>query len=170
MRFNIDSTTTTQEALENIKNTKEKLRIKKQEFREAESALAKEFEPQLLIVLKDFFQQVPQIKSISWTQYTPYFMDGDQCYFYVHEVFALNFIPEYPQGYYDEDDLEEGQVAYDSYSIREATELTDEQKTICKNVFDIISSNGDFLEEIYGDHKAITVTADGVQTDDYEHD
>lgn len=170
MTISIDPNSTMQQALDNIKITKDKLDKKKQEFRNTEIALAKEFQPQFELVFKDFFQHVPQIKTISWTQYTPYFMDGDTCYFSIHEIFALNFVPEYPQEYYEEEDLEEGQFAYDSYSMREASDLSDEQKTLCNQIFNLINSNGDFLEEIYGDHTSVTATAQGIDTDDYEHD
>jgi hypothetical protein len=34
---------------------------------------------------KDLFDKFPEARSISWRQYTPYFCDGDPCYFGVHE-------------------------------------------------------------------------------------
>ena len=33
---------------------------------------------QLKPVLKDFMNSHPNIKAIGWTQYTPYFNDGDE--------------------------------------------------------------------------------------------
>lgn len=34
---------------------------------------------------KDFFDKYPEVRSIVWTEYTPYFCDGDPCYFEVNE-------------------------------------------------------------------------------------
>lgn len=35
-------------------------------------------------LFKDFFAKHPEITGIQWTQYTPYFNDGDACTFSVH--------------------------------------------------------------------------------------
>jgi hypothetical protein len=34
---------------------------------------------------KDVFDKFPEISEIAWCQYTPYFNDGDPCYFSVHD-------------------------------------------------------------------------------------
>lgn len=34
---------------------------------------------------KDLFDKYPEIRSVVWTQYTPYFNDGDTCTFSVHD-------------------------------------------------------------------------------------
>lgn len=39
--------------------------------------------------LGQFFERVPQLKSLHWRQYTPYFNDGEPCVFRVHEVSML---------------------------------------------------------------------------------
>ena len=46
---------------------------KKQFQAEATQLLKEEF--------KEFFKKVPEVKVIKWTQYTPYFNDGDPCEF-----------------------------------------------------------------------------------------
>jgi hypothetical protein len=38
-------------------------------------------------VSAQFFKDFPEILSVYWTQYTPYFMDGDACEFGVNDVF-----------------------------------------------------------------------------------
>lgn len=30
---------------------------------------------------RELFQRIPEIEEFSWTQYTPYFNDGDECIF-----------------------------------------------------------------------------------------
>ena len=34
---------------------------------------------------KDLFDKYPEVRSVVWSQYTPYFNDGEPCYFSVHE-------------------------------------------------------------------------------------
>jgi hypothetical protein len=41
---------------------------------------------------KELFDAYPEIRSVVWTQYTPYFNDGDTCEFSVHE-FDVNLVP-----------------------------------------------------------------------------
>lgn len=39
--------------------------------------------------LKEFFDAYPAVKAVRWTQYTPYFMDGDACEFSINEPQVL---------------------------------------------------------------------------------
>lgn len=40
-----------------------------------------------------FFETFPQVKGITWTQYTPYFNDGEECIFRVGETYFLSVTP-----------------------------------------------------------------------------
>lgn len=51
----------------------------------AGSELRDEIRKTLGEIMKIFFEANPQVASISWTQYTPYFNDGDACEFDVGE-------------------------------------------------------------------------------------
>lgn len=58
----------------------------KEEFqKKARTALNTEF--------KEFFAAHPQVERIVWTQYTPYFNDGDTCEFSVNEPVFLGTAP-----------------------------------------------------------------------------
>ena len=61
-----------------------------------------EFEP----IFQEFFKAFPEIKMIAWTQYTPYFNDGDTCEFGVNDkVFvAVDAVKKYEE---DEDEDED---------------------------------------------------------------
>lgn len=180
MRFNIDDTPpniTSEQALQNIQITLEKLQKKSQEFKEFKTQLAQEFKTQLDVIFKEFFTLVPQIKMITWAQYTPYHMDGDTCYFYVRDVYALNFIPTYAyESYEDERDLADHEAyeeqdgnlfAIYSYSLDRNEHLNDQQKILLKNIFSVINKNDDFLEELFGDHAIVQVTANGIEVLDH---
>lgn len=41
---------------------------------------------------KSFFDAAPEIKAVIWSQYTPYFNDGEECVFSVNEI---NFLTEF---------------------------------------------------------------------------
>ncbi len=52
------------------------------------------------------FEAFPEVKSISWTQYAPYFNDGDACVFHVHD-YNINLFKDHndedDDDYYDDD-------------------------------------------------------------------
>lgn len=43
---------------------------------------------------QDLLDKFPQIRALHWTQYTPYFNDGDPCYFRVNSLNVLMSDPE----------------------------------------------------------------------------
>ena len=65
----------------------EKQRALQKEFQTTAQALFKE-------TTKEFFDQNPLVNAIVWTQYTPYFNDGDTCEFHVRsddEIIGVQF-------------------------------------------------------------------------------
>lgn len=103
-------------------------------------------------LLKPWFEANPTIEAISWTQYTPYFNDGDTCEFSAHIDY-----PDYRLVDSDPDD-EMDDFPYD-----------DKNK---KSLVKILSSiNEEIYLEAFGDHKRIVVNRDGtVEIEEYEHD
>lgn len=106
----------------------------------AEGKLAIEY------AFKQFFQKFGnEVKVISWYHYTPYWMDGEQCYF-MYQSFM------------------------DSDSIEYADEV-DELSKDCENALNALdnqlSEEESLLEDIFGDHKHIIVTSDGLKIEDY---
>ncbi len=104
-------------------------------------------------LFKDIFKKYSKLESISWTGYTPYFNDGDTCYF--------RSTHEYPTITYDEEEYEEGW-----------TEDEDEKKTCFKEVLDILNQIQDStMEDLLGDHVRIDITREGIEIHDYSsHD
>ena len=63
----------------------------------------------------ELFVEYPDLKSISWSQYTPYFNDGDPCYFSSnHRYAAIKFVSA--DGPDDDDDDDDYQEGYDESS------------------------------------------------------
>jgi len=96
-----------------IKNLLEDYSAMKAEFqKKAKVALHEEF--------KNFFESYPEIKSIVWNQYTPYFNDGEECVFSVNSASFTNITDtdmmwELSLGDVDTDELEEAALVVSSY-------------------------------------------------------
>lgn len=174
------------------------------ELKEMKSAydrkLKEEGEAAVKDAFKDVFDKFPEIRSIMWTQYTPYFNDGDQCYFSVRE-FDVNVGT-------DEDiqkQIEKTKVAVkaaaDAGDYRKAQslssradELTDKlndksEYQYGESLYTLKRSNNpreveaaeairllqkelpdDVMEAVFGDHCRIKATREGFDVEEYSHD
>jgi hypothetical protein len=119
----------------------------KEEFAEASKAIFTE-------EVKALFEKFPKLVSFSWTQYTPYFNDGEPCIFSAHT--------DYPSIQFGDEDERE-----DEYTNRE----TPGRSEAVEAVSEFLSN---FTEEQYeltfGDHSEVIVTKDGVEVEEYSHD
>lgn len=116
--------------------------------------------------LKDFFARNQDIKAIVWTQYTPYFNDGDTCEFRVNDICASNYEDVSHYGEWEsEDPTPADLMVYESYGrpgyTRELRELNDFMQS---------NLGEEVLQFAFGDHVSIRVTANGITIDEYEHD
>lgn len=64
-------------------DTIETLKAIKQQYDATKKVLGKTF---IQEVAAPFFAEFPEITAVIWTQYTPYFNDGDPCEFYVNDI------------------------------------------------------------------------------------
>jgi hypothetical protein len=124
----------------------------------AKAALSEEF--------KAFFEANPTFESVSWTQYTPYFNDGDVCEFCANTT--------YPGIKYREADgstAEDDDVYVSTATSRKPMSTWSTSERLGKAVIDFLGqfSEEDFLK-LFGDHQKITVTRSGIETSHYEHD
>jgi len=135
--------------------------------------------------------------ALKWTQYTPYFNDGDACTFSVHDAFL---VPE------DETDNEEEMyisTAIDRYGVPDKEKSyathkynysTGKNEVVGKEYYtekgfpaidgysvkslekleklwDDVSSENDLMEQAFGDHVEVIVYPSGKFTnDEYSHD
>lgn len=97
---------------------------------------------------RELLEKHPVVQKIMWTQYTPYFNDGDECVFSVHE-------PEI-------NDLCSWQIGEsESQALKTAA---DEAEKLINMLPE------DLLQDVFGDHVQVTVTRDGITVDGYNHD
>ena len=153
-----------------------------------------ELEPLMRAVLADDY-----IDSFGWTQYTPYFNDGEPCVFSVGEPW-FRTIDDVKGKTSDPDDDEYDYEDDDSYTVGYGGHPTlgkqnyewdnprdwDNRRKVygpyegnhqasfmvCSALADAINSAAfeDVLLEAFGDHAQVTVRATGITVDSYEHD
>lgn len=115
-------------------------------------------EPEIKAALKEIFAAHPSIASIRWTQYTPYFNDGEPCVFSVNSAeFILNGEDEW----------------HDTWGDWDAT-LKKSVKTPLHEAIGRFSNEietlGSAMLHIFGDHKIITCTREEIAVDEYDHE
>jgi len=75
---------------------------KKVEFDEMKRRLIEDFRASLNEMASNIFIAIPQLKTIHWHQFTPYFNDGDECIFNIRTMFFYNHTPtQYIRDLYD---------------------------------------------------------------------
>lgn len=108
------------------------------------------------------FENDSALESFSWTQYTPYFNDGEPCEFSVHDYLTITFsddiqvedwsASEWSRNYYK-----------DKYSV-EALDTADAAHEL------VTSIPEEVMEDLFGDHVKVTVYRDKIEVDEYDHD
>lgn len=122
-------------------------------------------------VVKGFFDATPQVAQVSWTQYTPYFNDGEACEFGVHEPqFLLHGEHEKDDVPYSENSINE---KYNKH-WREKTNAN-ERERLRKLVKMFQSIDDDVFLYAFGDHVKISASLDQkrevvLSVTEYNHD
>lgn len=144
---------------------------------EAQQELKKKFQTEaqdmFKEVTKEFFEKNPAITAVVWTQYTPYFNDGDPCVFRVGDVIFTNAPDDElenvsPWGEY-EGDLED--VWVETYLTQLPNDSGIDLES-CDLISDMIGSRDmeDIMLAMFGDHAKVTATKNGFDVDEYHHD
>lgn len=143
----------------------EKQRALQKEFQTTAQALFKE-------TTKEFFEQNPLVNAIVWTQYTPYFNDGDTCEFSVGcATFTNATDPEnISWGEYEGDDENVWTHGADCYSDGEI--LAEVNIDLCDSFDRMLQSREmeDVMKAMFGDHVQVIATRDGFEVEEYSHD
>ena len=121
------------------------------------------------------FVKYPNLVSFSWTQYTPYFNDGDTCYFSVNcdaEYITTEFIEDNGESIlgYDRESLtiwKNGEYVTNP-NVPELDKTAHEVSEIVSNLLSEISN--DVFLILFGDHVEVIVTKNGIEKEDHDHD
>ena len=139
--------------------------VRNQFMKDAQTALKAHF--------KEFFDANPKITGITWTQYTPYFMDGDTCVFGMNEVYFTNLPEEYHDNLFDYTEYGGEELPPDTFCDEAGESITPESlRKACEEFNNDLSSDAmlDVLKETFGDHVQVTATRKGFNVTDHEHD
>ena len=183
----------------NIMSAQESINQLVEEYNDTVKKLRKTVQGQISDAFKEFMDANPSVTHIVWTQYTPYFNDGDPCEFSVHPPeFYTTECPYEDEGYQYEDgglleysvgsvsdcearvkryadkgdaDMEKwAQESLDKAIALENNPAFAQTYRHCEAMGTFIQNLEDFLEGTFGDHVQVIVTRDGVDIDEYEHD
>lgn len=139
-----------------------------------------DLEPVLRAVLAD-----EEIVSFGWTQYTPYFNDGDRCVFGLGEPWFRTTADDPRDEDSDEDDEDVLMLSmhptlaperYDRVS-RQVVRVERDAETIeryarCQALGDALETGefDDVLLDAFGDHAHVRISRSGIVVDEYRHD
>lgn len=147
----------------------------------------------LLLDSMDNLLDLPEVTAVTWTQYTPYFNDGDACTFSVYEPrVILNYATSVATDMHD-DDEEVDVKSYSEYELYEYDRgpdgrvksydkenriyLLDGHSTV--ELADRLDSFGKLLEsgafnidllKSFGDPAEVRATKDGFSVEHYDHE
>lgn len=135
------------------------------------------------------FERNPELEKIAWTQYSPFFNDGDECVFSVHDLHFKRtgeVVEEDEEDYYD---IYEMKDVYDlSEWIDSFIEPQDENRwknriqyvapeneqlfTDLVNLNEVICSpeGCDIMYDMFGNHAQVIIYRDRIEVDEYSHD
>jgi hypothetical protein len=182
----------------NIKQIKSKLNDIQKQIDKLEKQAEKESSKLISKGFKEIFKKHPELKSFSWTQYTPYFNDGDECVFNAYTDYLIINDSEQEESVHEvrqfldalnnpEKAIKQLQKRIEEYKNKkwDYTYINDEIQRIQKgsiektknklamleDINQILSNiNDDCYKSIFGDHVRVTVTKDGWSTETYEHE
>jgi hypothetical protein len=147
----------------------------KAKFEDARATMKREGEAAVKENFGAFFSRHPEVSSVVWTQYTPYFNDGDTCEFGVHEP-ELKLTREFVDGnpdaiksllrYQTVDDLVESKYHYGDASAHKLPSIEPDFAELLRPIFGL----SELMEQVFGDHVKVVVTREGFQVDEYQHD
>jgi len=154
------------------------LREKQEEIKKLKKEMLEASNKIFTDLTKTIFEDHPKVKSFGWNQFTPYFNDGDTCYFCVNNDYIsingesvdesdwINETKITNYGTWNREKREyEGRTEVPNLDYDpELSKAADEIREFLRN-FD-----EDFFMAQFGDHAEITITAEGVSVDEYEHD
>ena len=173
MRFNLESKAVIPqgvagpEAVAKFLQSSSQINELKKEFEEKKRQMTEQFRNDFGNISKAFFEAVPRIKSLTWTQYTPYFNDGDECIFGVNSIeFATDENNEVEN--YRDFTNDDGNFSVESYGLKKI--ITSEEFRLCEQMESIIGRNSELMKDLFGDHALIVLRASGITVEEYEHD
>lgn len=154
-----------------IKDFIESLEVRSSELQALNTELNTKSQNVLKQAFVDFFKVCPDIVALGWTQYTPYFNDGDECTFRINSfTFSKNkelILNVENITHYNLDDEDGFNVS--SYR-HHPEECTEEEYQACLAIEGLANQLEDICKSVFGDHSSIVVTPTDMIINEYSHD
>jgi len=134
---------------------------KLKDHQQAGEQLRKEGQSIFEAAAKELFAKYPSLESFSWTQWTPYFNDGDTCYFSVHAYEGCIAVNGFC--------VEDAEYKDDEYKLDEVEEWKgiENPQSLITEICELINSVDENCLEQYGEGR-VEVRRDG--TVECEHE
>lgn len=121
----------------------------------------------------EFFKENPSINAVIWTQYTPYFNDGDACEFSVNGPCFTNALGEdlndiSPWGEYDGEN--DNLWVFHSYDDIDPDLKINKRSIEFLDIMLQSENMSEIMLKTFGDHSKVIATSDGFEIEEYEHD
>jgi hypothetical protein len=151
----------------------------KEEIKKIKSELKEKLRDNFHGLTKELFNSYPELKSIGWRQYTPYFNDGEACEFRsAHDYPTINGNDEnygkseQPEGVLDIVKLGSEEIYDENWKIIANPDYNSYYSEIVKTVKEFLNQFDDEdMKDLFGDHVTVHITSNGVDVQDYEdHD
>ncbi len=113
---------------------------------------------------KEFFDTHPDCAALRWSQYAPYFNDGEPCQFSVND-FRVKMTASPEDAGDDEDGFEDTWI-WEGHSQKDNEAF----KTVAQAVKSLQRIDDELFELAFGDHSEVTATRDGFEVEEYEHE
>lgn len=166
-----------QSAFEQLINDQKELQRK---FQDQAQGLFKE-------ITKEFFEKNPGITGVVWTQYTPYFNDGDTCEFSVGDPTFTNApvdeLNEVRWGEYEGEAENVWACENVSYVLESDRPYYTETANMIRAAGGVDAASCSLfakaigssemeavMEAMFGDHVKVIATRDGFDVEEYDHD
>lgn len=154
------------------------IKQKKAEIAKLQNDLQKQSEELFDDFFKKVFEKNSDLESISWVQYTPYFNDGDACFFSAN-IDYLDINGECEDGanwinpkniiswgkFNSQTKVYEGRIDQDNPHYNKSLAETVDKVKDFLSLFD-----NQFYQTKFGDHTRVILTPQGSKTEEYEHD
>lgn len=124
----------------------------------------------------EVFAAHPLLRQFAWSQYTPYFNDGDECVFGANTDYpSIWFGKLAPYGDEGKDDDADSGDEFSDYTPRKKIERGDSltpQESAGMAVIELLGQfDEDDYKECFGDHARVVVRRDsGIEVEEYSHD
>ena len=125
---------------------------------------------------KEFFEKNPDIQAVSWTQYAPYFNDGDACEFGVNEIVASTGLAQHEDDESFDPEEHDPEEFFEGLHYGEAPGVVNyysshPQHAGAQKFVELLAGiPKDIMRELVGDDSKVIITKAGIIIADYDHD